>query len=149
MTLLQSADVLCRRIHSDAPRINGEAYRRARHQKIIRVAVHAAHIVSGRVKSRNRVLFGRNDFKDIATQDDISEAAKYITKYMEKSGERLVYGGKLPTYFRSDILDEDVVCRFGIDDRKVLLFDNFTCINEGEILGKVNKEIISQLPKCN
>lgn len=46
--------------------------------------------------------FGRNDFKDIATQDDISEAAKYITKYMEKSGERLVYGGKLQTYFRSE-----------------------------------------------
>ena len=93
--------------------------------------------------------FGRNDFKDIATQDDISEAAKYITKYMEKSGERLVYGGKLPTYFRSDVLDEDVICTFGIDDRKVLLFDNFTCINEGEILGKVSKEIIAQLPHCN
>lgn len=93
--------------------------------------------------------FGRNDFKDIATQDDISEAAKYITKYMEKSGERLVYGGKLPTYFRSDVLDEDVICTFGVDDRKVLLFDNFTCINEGEILGKVSKEIIAQLPHCN
>lgn len=93
--------------------------------------------------------FGRNDFKDIATQDDISEAAKYITKYMEKSGERLVCGGKLPTYFRSDVLNEDVICTFGIDDRKVLLFDNFTCINEGEILGKVSKEIISQLPHCN
>ena len=93
--------------------------------------------------------FGRNDFKDIATQDDISEAAKYITKYMEKSGERLVYGGKLPTYFRSDVLDEDVICTFGIDDRKVLLFDNFTCINEGEILGKISKEIIAQLPHCN
>ena len=93
--------------------------------------------------------FGRNDFKDIATQDDISEAAKYITKYMEKSGERLVYGGKLPTYFHSDVLDEDVICAFGVDDRKVLLFDNFTCISEGEILGKVNKEIIAQLPHCN
>ena len=93
--------------------------------------------------------FGRNDFKDIATQDDISEAAKYITKYMEKSGERLVYGGKLPTYFRSDVLDEDVICTFGIDNRKVLLFDNFTCINEGEILGKVSKKIIAQLPHCN
>lgn len=93
--------------------------------------------------------FGRNDFKDIATQDDISEAAKYITKYMEKSGERLVYGGKLPTYFRSDVLEEDVICTFGVDDRKVLLFDNFTCINEGEILGKVSKKIIAQLPHCN
>ena len=85
----------------------------------------------------------------LITQDDISEAAKYITKYMEKSGERLVYGGKLPTYFRSDVLDEDIICAFGIDDRKVLLFDNFTCINEGEILGKVSKEIIAQLPHCN
>ena len=93
--------------------------------------------------------FGRNDFKSIVTQDDISDAAKYITKYMEKSGERLVYGGKLPTYFRSDILDEDVVCCFGIDDRKVLLFDNFTCISDGEILGEVNKEVIDQMPKCN
>ena len=93
--------------------------------------------------------FGRNDFKDIATQDDISYAANYITKYMEKSGERLVYGGKLPTYFLSDVLDEDVACPYGVDDRKVLLFDNFTCMNEGEILGKVSKEVIKQLPKSN
>ncbi len=70
-------------------------------------------------------------------------------QHIEKSGERLVYGGKLPTYFRSDVLDEDVICTFGIDDRKILLFDNFTCINEGEILGKVSKEIIAQLPHCN
>ena len=93
--------------------------------------------------------FGRNDFKDIATQDDISEAAKYITKYMEKSGERLVYGGKLPTYFQSDILEDDIACPIGIDDRKALLFDKFTCINEGEIIGKVSKEVIDQMPKCN
>ena len=93
--------------------------------------------------------FGRNDFKDIATQDDVADAAKYITKYLEKSGERLVYGGKLPTYFLSDVLDEDVACPYGVDDRKVLLFDNFTCMNEGEILGKVSKEVIEQLPKSN
>lgn len=93
--------------------------------------------------------FGRNDFKDIATQDDVADAAKYITKYMEKSGERLVYGGKLPTYFHSDIFDEDVACPYGVDDRKVLLFDNFTCMNEGEILGKVSKEVIDKLPKSN
>lgn len=93
--------------------------------------------------------FGRNDFKDIATQDDISEAAKYIAKYMEKSGERLVYGGKLPTYFQSDILEEDIACPIGIDDRKALLFDSFTCIGDGEIIGKVSKEVIDQMPKAN
>ena len=93
--------------------------------------------------------FGRNDFSRICIPDDLSKAVKYITKYMEKSGERLVYGGKLPTYFQSDILEDDVVCPIGIDDRKALLFDNFTCINEGEIIGEVSKEVIDQMPKCN
>lgn len=93
--------------------------------------------------------FGRNDFSCICVPDDLSKAVKYITKYMEKSGERLVYGGNLPTYFQSDILEDDVVCPIGIDDRKALLFDNFTCINEGEIIGEVSKEVIDQMPKCN
>lgn len=93
--------------------------------------------------------FGRNDFSCICVPDDLSKAVKYITKYMEKSGERLVYGGNLPTYFQSDILEDDVVCPIGIDDRKALLFDNFTCINEGEIIGEVSKEVIGQMPKCN
>ena len=68
---------------------------------------------------------------------------------MEKSGERLVYGGKLPTFFKSDILEDDIACPIGIDDRKALLFDNFTCINDGEIIGEVSKEVIDQMPKCN
>ena len=93
--------------------------------------------------------FGRNDFKEICVPDDVSSAVKYITKYMEKSGERLVYGGKLPTFFKSDILEDDIACPIGIDDRKALLFDNFTCINEGEIIGEVSKEVIDQMPKCN
>ena len=93
--------------------------------------------------------FGRNDFSRICVPDDLSKAVKYITKYMEKSGERLVYGGNLPTYFQSDILEDDVVCPIGIDNRKALLFDNFTCINEGEIIGEVSKEVIDQMPKCN
>lgn len=93
--------------------------------------------------------FGRNDFEDIGTQYELTQAAKYITKYMEKSGERLVYGGKLPTYFQSDILEEDIACPIGIDDRKALLFDSFTCIDDGEIIGEVSKEVIDQMPKCN
>lgn len=93
--------------------------------------------------------FGRNDFKPICRPDDVSSAVKYITKYMEKSGERLVYGGKLPTYFQSDILEEDIACPIGVDDRKALLFDSFTCIDDGEIIGEVSKEVIEQMPKCN
>ena len=93
--------------------------------------------------------FGRNDFKKIEIPNDITQTVIYLLKYIEKSGERLVYGGKLPTYFKSDILDDDVVCPYGVDDKKLLLFDSFRCINEREILGKVSREIINQMPKCN
>ena len=93
--------------------------------------------------------FGRNDFRPIDGDADISEAAKYITKYLEKTGEKLVYAGKLPTYFQSDLLEEDVFCNYGDNERKKILYDNFTCIDDGEILGEVNKETIAKLPKCN
>lgn len=93
--------------------------------------------------------FGRNDFKPIEIPRDITQSVKYLLKYIEKSGEKLVYGGKLKTYFNSDILDEDIACPYGVDDKKLLLFDSFRCINEGEILGTVSPEIIKKMPKCN
>ena len=93
--------------------------------------------------------FGRNDFRIIGDERDITQAVKYITKYLEKSGEKLIYGGKLPTYFLSDVLEEDIACPYGIDGRKALLFDDFTCFFEGAIIGQVSKETISKLPKCN
>lgn len=72
-----------------------------------------------------------------------------LTQYMGKSGERLVWDGDLPTYFQSDILEDNIACLIGIDDRKALLFDNFTCINQGKIIGEVSQEVIGQMPKCN
>ena len=93
--------------------------------------------------------FGRNDFRPIDGQADVFEAARYITKYLGKTGEKLVYAGKLPTYFRYEVLNEDIVCPYGDTERKVILFDNFTCMDEGEIIGTVSKETIAKLPKCN
>ncbi len=93
--------------------------------------------------------FGRNDFKALMPRD-IDSSVRYILKYIEKSGERLVYGGKLPTYFKSHILDEDVLCPYGVDDRKLLLFDDFTCIDEdGVVMGKASPEVIKKMPKAN
>ncbi|MDE6585953.1 MAG: hypothetical protein K2K80_04670 [Clostridia bacterium] len=93
--------------------------------------------------------FGRNDFEKIEIPKNITQSVRYLLKYIEKSGEKLVYGGKLPTYFKSDILDEDIACGYGVDDKKLLLFDSFRCIDEGEILGNVSPEIIKKMPKCN
>lgn len=93
--------------------------------------------------------FGRNDFKELGRLEDVMQSVRYLLKYIEKNNERLIYGGKLPTYFVSDIIDEDIICPYGVDGRKAILFDNFTCIDEGCIVGQASEEVINQMPKCN
>ena len=92
--------------------------------------------------------FGRNDFQPI-DERELAQAVNYLTKYMEKSGERIVYSKGIATYFVSDIMDEDVVCTIGNEDKKLLLFDDFNCWDEGVLIGKVSKEVIDQMPKAN
>ena len=92
--------------------------------------------------------FGRNDFSAIDENYRLGNAMKYMVKYIEKTGEKIVYSRGLPTYFKTDILDEDVICPFGNGDKKLILFDDFTCINEGEIIGTVSKETIEKMPKA-
>lgn len=93
--------------------------------------------------------FGRSDFEPLGRKEEVTQSVKYLLKYIEKSGEKLIYGGKLPTYIKGDILDDEVICGYGVDDRKLLLADNFTCIVDGEILGEVSPEIIEKMPKSN
>lgn len=69
----------------------------------------------------------------------------YIIKYIEKTGEKIVYSKGLPQYFISDITDDDVACRIGLEDKKLLLFDDFSCWDEGEYVGKVSEETISKM----
>lgn len=68
---------------------------------------------------------------------------------IEKTGEKIVYSKNLPTYFISDIMDEDVVCTIGQEDKKLLLFDDFTCWDEGCYIATVSPEVIKQLKKAN
>ena len=93
--------------------------------------------------------FGRNDFKALMPYD-IDHSVRYILKYIEKSGERLCYGGKLPTYVKGHILDDDVLCTYGVADKKLLLFNDFTCIDDdGVVWGKASPEVLKQMPKTN
>ena len=94
-------------------------------------------------------MYGRNDFEDVFDRQGLGEAIAYISKYIEKSGERIVYSKNLPEYFISDIWEEDVVCNIGLEDRKLLLFDDFTCWDEGVYIGVVSPEVIAQMPKAN
>ena len=93
--------------------------------------------------------FGRSDFKEINTKNDLFNEIGYICKYIEKTGEKIVYSKGLPQYFISDIMDDDIVCRIGQEDKKLLLFDDFKCWDEGVYMGIVSKEVIEQMRKSN
>lgn len=92
--------------------------------------------------------YGRTDFKTIR-KEELGNVVGYLIKYMEKSGERIVYSHNLPQYFVSDVMENDVACRCGIEDRKLLLFDSFTCYEDGEYIGQVSPEVIAKMPKSN
>ena len=81
--------------------------------------------------------FGRSDFKKIEHRNKLSDGITYLMKYIEKTEEKIVYSKGLYQYFISDIMDEDVVCTIGQEDKKLLLFDDFNCWDEGCLIGKV------------
>lgn len=93
--------------------------------------------------------FGRSDFEAIQSVYSLDSSIRYILKYIEKGGARIVYSRNLPQYFVSDIMDDDVCSTIGQEDRKLLLFDSFTCWDEGCLIGKVSPEVIAQMPKAN
>lgn len=93
--------------------------------------------------------YGRNDFDPIGSPMEVRQSIAYLMKYIEKSGEKLIYGGKLPAYFESDVLDEDILCPYGIEDKKAILADDFLCMVDGEVMGKVSPEVIAKMPKVN
>lgn len=93
--------------------------------------------------------FGRSDFDRIENKRGIGEALAYLMKYLEKTGEKIVYSKGLPQFFITDIADNDVATRIGIDDRKLLLFDNFACYKDRQYVGNVSKDTIQKLPTSN
>lgn len=93
--------------------------------------------------------FGRCDFEKIEGYGKLGEALAYIMKYIEKSGEKIVYSKGLPQFFISDIMTEDVVCNIGMEDSKLLLYDDFSCWDEGVFIGTVGADTIKQLRKSN
>lgn len=85
--------------------------------------------------------FGRTDFEPIVENVmAYYSAIEYILKYVEKSGERIVYSRGLPMYLITDINSEDVLCRVGVEDKKLVLYDKFGCWDEGEYLGAMSEE---------
>lgn len=93
--------------------------------------------------------FGRSDFDKIISKRGLGQALEYLMKYLEKTGDKIVYSKGLPQYFVTDIAEDDVATRIGLDDRKLLLFDNFACYNKQQYVGTVSKDTIQKLPTSN
>ena len=93
--------------------------------------------------------FGRSDFEPINDNRRMGEAMAYLMKYLEKTGEKIIYSKGLPQYFISDILDDDIVCTVGQEEKKLLLFDDFNCFDEGCYVGEVSPAVIAELRKSN
>lgn len=96
-----------------------------------------------------RKVLGKNHFGELDSRESLRKAVFYIIKYLEKSGEKIVYSKGLPQYFKTDIIVEDVVCCLGEEKQKLLLFDDFTCIREGEEIGRVGPEVITKMEVVN
>ncbi len=100
-----------------------------------------------------RDKFGRNEFDDISVSNEVyGKAIAYVMKYMEKQNVKAVYSRGLYEYFLSDVLGRDVLAKMDISDEtdiRLILDDNFTCWEEGALVGEVSKETIAQLPKSN
>ncbi len=93
--------------------------------------------------------FGRSDFDIIDSKEALGNSIAYLVKYIHKNEGKIVYSKGLPQFFISDIMDDDVVCKMGIGDRKLLLFDHFHCVDNGEVIGEVSAEAIAKMPKSN
>ncbi len=92
--------------------------------------------------------FGRNDFQEIS-EKEIGKSIRYMLKYITKTDEKIVYSKHIETYFVSDILECDIICKYGVEDRKILLADDFHCLVDGELIGKVSRDVIDKMPKTN
>lgn len=70
--------------------------------------------------------FGRNDFAPISN-DDIRRGPTldYVLKYIEKTGERIIYSRGIPTDFVEEIAYDQCVCEFFNFVRKWVLFDDW------------------------
>ena len=95
--------------------------------------------------------FGRSDFEKITHRDVLQSSLAYMKKYITKQGGKLIVSKNVPTYYITDILEEDIACKYNDkeEDTRVVLFDNSKCFNEGVYVGELCAETKEKLKKAN
>ena len=94
-------------------------------------------------------FFGRNDFEEI-TESELrhGNALNYILKYIEKTGERIVYGRGIPTAIVKKVSDGNVITDYIDYVRKFIFFDNVISQDDISRNFKVKQITITDL-LCN
>lgn len=96
--------------------------------------------------------FGRNEFDDISFSDRVyGKAIGYVMKYMAKQNAKAVYSRGLYEYFYSDIQGKDVTAKMETTDEtdnRLILAPDFTCWDEGAMIGKISRDTIAKMPKA-
>ena len=93
--------------------------------------------------------FGRNLFDPVENDRFYEKELIYMVKYIEKTGEKIVYSRGLPQFFISDVMDEDILCPMDEEHEKFVLADDFACYDQGEYKGQVSPEVIAGMRKVN
>ena len=93
--------------------------------------------------------FGRNDFEEMTeTQLRYGNTLNYILKYIEKTGERIVYSRGIPTVICKQVSDSNVITEFIDYVEKFVFFDNV--ISEEDICRNIRyKQITITDYMCN
>ncbi len=69
--------------------------------------------------------FGRNDFEELNEMElRQGQTLKYILKYIDKTGERIVYSRGIPTVIYREVEDEDIITEMQRYGTKYILWDN-------------------------
>ena len=108
----------------------------------------ARNAVAAFALSLNPSLSELSDIKT-AVSEAVTNCVVHAYSNAKKSEERIVYSKGLPQYFISDILEEDVVTVIGQEEKKLLLYDDFNCFDEGCYVGVVSPDVIKQMRKVN
>lgn len=69
--------------------------------------------------------FGRNDFCEVTEMElKAGQRINYILKYLEKTGERIVYSRGIPSEVYAKLGSDDIITEFSDFVTKYVLFDN-------------------------
>ena len=69
--------------------------------------------------------FGRNDFKEITVGEiKVGNTLSYLLKYIQKTGERIVYSRNLPEFIYKELGNEDIASKIEDFVIKYVLFDD-------------------------